>query len=189
MNQVRYLVLGPCGAAVATLLLVAPGHLHGQDSLIALRGQRVRVTARPIGTERLVGTLTAIDTNGRTLEIQGRDTLWRLPFASVAALAVSRPNNSARVAGALLGASLGAFVGAGLGAAAGEDCAPQGLTPCYDKGSLAMTGAVFLGLIGAALGYHLAKEDSWEAVPLADLGLSVSRRSQDGVLISVVRHF
>src|SRR6185295_100681 len=54
--------------------------------------------------------------------------------------------------GALIGTGIGATLGAVIGLAGGEDCGSGGEFLCFDRGTLAVAGALTLGAGGLAIG-------------------------------------
>lgn len=170
---------------VGLTLIVPTGAIAQQESRLT-PGDRVRLTAPALGLERFEGTLAAIEADSRMLEVQAEDTMVTLPIDSLTRLEVSRGKGS-RAAGLVAGAALGALLGVVVGSTVGEDCPPEGLVPCADRGDTALIGGLLGGAIGAGLGYRLNGGTRWEPLSLQNLVVSFQpfRAYEPAVLASV----
>lgn len=163
---------------VAALVLPASVDLPAQQEPPVAPGDRVRVTARNIDPDPLVGTLVALGADTCVLEVKSRAEPLALPLASVTKLEVSRERRSKAGIGATVGFIGGALAGAVIAIASlDEECGV--LSPDCDLNedleSIA-PAAVLGGLAGIGVGVlvgSVLKVDRWEEVPLDRLRVSI----------------
>jgi hypothetical protein len=134
--------------------------------------------------EKGVGTVAALEANRLVVNAEERADRLAVPLADVTKLEVHRGKKPNVVAGALIGGGVGAALGIAL--AAGCD----GPDICESGGAyvIAVPAAAALGAgLGALIGW-LIKVDRWVEVPVEQIRVGISPRTEyDATLLVALR--
>ncbi len=173
---------------IITLLPAMPVSLLAQQAPPVAPGDRVRVTAPEIQSQRFVGTVIETGADTCLLKVEGRPAPLPLALAAVTQLEVSRGQANKGKTGAIIGGAVGAGIGvAVIISSYEEDCGSQFLSDlCETSNVLAVASPLVLGVAGALLGNVIGrsiKSERWEEVPLDRLRVGRSPVSADGVAI------
>ena len=150
---------------VASLMVLAfPMHAHAQPTAKIDSGDKVRLTAKSLGTNERIGVLTKVELNKLYLVDPGENgAAWEIPVDKLDRIDVRRPdagNHTHR--GALVGMISG-FVGVGLVGYVATMC-----DGCEYEGAGALLAGPAGGLgalIGGIYG-HSQKAEGWQRVSL-----------------------
>ena len=152
------------GQRLATILtaalLICPLPLLAQE---LAPGQRIRVTAPEVLTEREVGQLLWLDADSLVLEDADAPTprRWVIPPDALARVEVSQGRGGNGRLGLVIGAGVGLFAGV-LGLGDGGACADDYWSLC----AAVVTGTTLSGgLLGSVIGAAVRTEH-WAAIPL-----------------------
>ncbi len=142
-------------------LLICPVSLLAQE---LEPGQRIRVTAPEVLTEREVGQLLWLDADSLVLEDAGAPAprRWVIPPEALARIEVSQGRRGNGRRGLMIGAGVGFFAGF-LGLGDRGACADDYSSFC----AAIVTGSTLSGgLLGLVIGAALRTEH-WAAIPLS----------------------
>ncbi len=175
-------------ALILTLLPAAPVSLLAQQAPPVAPGDRVRVTAPGIQSQRFVGTVIETGADTCLLKVEGRPAPLPLALAAVTQLEVSRGQANKGKTGAIIGGAVGAGIGvAVIISSYEEDCSSQLLSDLCEFGNaMALLSPLALGVAGAVLGNVIGKSiesERWEEVPLDRLRVGLSPVTADGVAV------
>ncbi len=173
----------PSGWLLCSMLACAPAAASeayardesGASSVITV-GNRIRLLAPTVASERIQGTVVGMDSTALTIARESGARL-AVPRDAVTRLEVFDGRRRQTLAGVLLGAALGAVV-VGSNPCVNEGCA-HGFS-----GEFAAIGAVGGSLWGGIVG-ALVKRDHWSAVALDDVRVTLGPTEGRGVRVSV----
>lgn len=183
---------------VSILLAASPTILTGQEPTTLNPGTRVKVSPSDTASHFLVGPIVSIGggmlvVDTKTDGPQGGPVPVEIPLASIGSIEVSRGMRSHGGTGAVVGLLLGAVGGALWGSATGEETCPEnGWLPCFEKGEMAVFGAITLGGLGAGLGWlvgHAIRSERWETIPLDNIRVGVAANPDAGVAFAASVRF
>lgn len=150
---------------VSITLMLLPLQLTSQSATTIASGDRVRLSARSLGTESRVGILTKVE-DGKLMLVDPNATRtpWEISLDRVDGLEVRVVNaGDHRHQGALIGMLFGIVSGGIIGYYATK--CPNGCD--FDRMGVVAAGPV--GGLGAYFGYQIGKNqkaDGWVRVPL-----------------------
>jgi hypothetical protein len=122
----------------------------------------------PRPDETLTGRVTAMDSHGLTIAVDGHSSAFRIPRDAIRSLDIStgHANRGGLVAkGAGMGFVVGAGLGAILGAATGGNCSSSCWFDRSDTAVIAGTGLGILGLAIGAIQGAATSTERWKPVP------------------------
>ncbi len=143
-----------------------------QDAVSPLPGARLRVTARAVAPQPIVGSLGEITEREMILAVSASDRI-RVPRAGMERVEWSRGRHGNALKGLLFGAAIGAVFVAVAGCS-GETCSTE------DYLLFAASGAGLGALPGAGVG-ALVKTERWSELPVPNLRVTVGPIPNQGV--------
>jgi len=176
------------GACTGALVLVmAVGATGAAQEMPSLReGARVRLLARDLYPEPLIGTVVEIDDETLSLRLGDRETPALVPREAITRLEVSAGRKS-RGRGALFGAVIGGLVGAiALAATPEPSCGPNPWSCIGVSKGEAAPAVIGLGAgVGALVGLAITPGEKWTVVPSARVAISPAHRRHVQVSLTV----
>jgi hypothetical protein len=173
-KESRAMTCSRASVFLVALMLAGSAELLAQHRPPIVPGDRVRISAREIGVERLAATVLTVKSD--TIVVRSGEPL-ALPFASVTKLEVSRERKSRARLGMAIGFWTGAVAGGVIVARSSRDTEDTvfDFNPGEAFGEL--LGGALLGGIAGTLGGALIgssfKVDQWEAVPLHRIRVTI----------------
>jgi hypothetical protein len=180
----------PLTIAIALVSVIPVASLLAQQDLV---GKHVRITMpdtlkvswRPSSAPppTVIGQLAAISDSAMSIRNESTSSYVTIPLSRVQRLEVRSGLTRRETAG--IGALVGVGVGAVFGFASGEDCTSKEFI-CFPREETAVFGAFAGAVIGGAIGYLVARGQSWRDASIPRVSVvPISARSM--VLSSTLR--
>lgn len=173
---------------LALALLISSASALGAQSEPVLPGDRVRVWARGLSPQPLLGTVAALDPDTIRIRRGYSEPVRTVPRATLTRLQIQQGHRSNVLLGMGLGALTGTVVGAGVGLALYETCTPGIFFDCADRSDWALLFGGLGGFGGAAVGAYVGSKwisERWVDVPTARLHVHPNPLDGRGVAVSL----